>query len=116
MEGKVEQKRDRKSADERKPEQRWSCGRPSDEWNVSNLCVCHRDRSASAAHNLICVCRRDGSASATYYFDDQMAAKTDNKSWLYLKMLKQEEEERVRKEQVRFRERRGAVALKACVC
>lgn len=80
------------------------------------ICVCHRDGSTSAAHNLICMCRRDGSASATYYFDDQMAAKTDNKSWLYLKMLKQEEEERVRKEQVRFRERRGAVVLKACVC
>lgn len=69
------------------------------------------DGSASAIHNLICMCRRDGSASATYYFDDQVAAKADNKSWLYLKTLKQEEEERVRKEQVRFRERRGAAAL-----
>lgn len=80
------------------------------------ICVCYRDGSASATHNLICMYHRDGSASATYYFDDQMAAKTDNKSWLYLKMLKQEEEERVRKEQVQFRERRGAATLKACVC
>lgn len=77
------------------------------------ICVCQRDGSASATHNLICMCRRDESASATYYFDDQMAAKADNKSWLYLKLLKQEEEERVRKWQVRFRERRGAAALKA---
>ncbi|KAK7815571.1 hypothetical protein U0070_005683 [Myodes glareolus] len=56
---------------------------------------------------------RDGSASATYYFDDQMAAKTDNKSWLYLKMLKQEEEERVRKEQVRQRAKECSQALSA---
>lgn len=56
---------------------------------------------------------RDGSASATYYFDDQMAAKTDNKSWLYLKTLKHEEEERVRKEQVRWRAKECSQALSA---
>lgn len=56
---------------------------------------------------------RDGSASATYYFDDQVAAKADNKSWLYLKTLKQEEEERVRKEQVRQRAKECSQALSA---
>ncbi|XP_075836786.1 platelet-activating factor acetylhydrolase [Microtus pennsylvanicus] len=56
---------------------------------------------------------RDGSASATYYFDDQVAAKADNKSWLYLKLLKQEEEERVRKEQVRQRAKECSRALSA---
>lgn len=56
---------------------------------------------------------RDESASATYYFEDQMAAKAGNRSWLYFKKLKLENEERVRKEQVRQRAKECSQALSA---
>ncbi|ERE89293.1 platelet-activating factor acetylhydrolase-like protein [Cricetulus griseus] len=56
---------------------------------------------------------RDGSASATYYFEDQVAAKVENRTWLYLKMLKQEEEEKVRKQQVQQRAKECSQALSA---
>jgi hypothetical protein len=57
------------------------------------------------------VCCRDRSASATYFFEDQVAAKVENRSWLYLRKVKQEESESVRKEQVYFSERRGMAAF-----
>lgn len=56
---------------------------------------------------------RDGSASATYYFEDQAAAKMENRSWFYLKKIKQEESERARKEQVRQRAKECSKALSA---
>ncbi|XP_021073828.1 platelet-activating factor acetylhydrolase [Mus pahari] len=56
---------------------------------------------------------RDRSASATYYFEDQAAAKVENRSWLYLRKLKQEESESVRKEQVQQRARECSRALSA---
>ncbi|GAB1301079.1 1-alkyl-2-acetylglycerophosphocholine esterase [Apodemus speciosus] len=56
---------------------------------------------------------RDRSASATYYFEDQAAAKEENRSWFYLKKIKQEESERVRKEQVRQRAKECSQALSA---
>ncbi|XP_031202681.1 platelet-activating factor acetylhydrolase [Mastomys coucha] len=54
---------------------------------------------------------RDRSASATYYFEDQAAAKLENRSWFYLKKIKQEESGRVRKEQVRQRAKECSQAL-----
>ncbi|XP_059137284.1 platelet-activating factor acetylhydrolase isoform X1 [Peromyscus eremicus] len=56
---------------------------------------------------------RDESASATYYFEDQAAAKMENRSWIYLRTVKQEEAERVRKEQVRQRAKECSQALNA---
>ncbi|XP_040585242.1 platelet-activating factor acetylhydrolase [Mesocricetus auratus] len=56
---------------------------------------------------------RDGSASASYYFEDQAAAKAENRTWLYLKMVKQEEAEKVRKQQVRQRAKECSQALSA---
>ncbi|XP_008574194.1 PREDICTED: platelet-activating factor acetylhydrolase [Galeopterus variegatus] len=48
-----------------------------------------------ASHGFIvaAVEHRDGSASATYYFNDESTAEIGNKSWLYLKTVKQEDEE-----------------------
>ncbi|OBS70199.1 hypothetical protein A6R68_01262 [Neotoma lepida] len=68
-----------------------------------------------ASHGFIVatVEHRDGSASATYYFQDQAAAKAENRTWLYLRTLKQEEAERVRKEQVRQRAKECSQALSA---
>ncbi|KAL1771432.1 platelet-activating factor acetylhydrolase [Sigmodon hispidus] len=54
---------------------------------------------------------RDGSASATYYFENQTAAKAENRSWLYLKTVKEEEAETVRKEQVWQRAKECSHAL-----
>ncbi|XP_055468222.1 platelet-activating factor acetylhydrolase [Psammomys obesus] len=56
---------------------------------------------------------RDASASATYYFDDQAAAKAENRAWIYLKRIKPEESERGRKEQVRQRAKECSQALSA---
>lgn len=56
---------------------------------------------------------RDGSASATYYFEDQAAAEMKNSSWFYLKTVKPEEAERVRKEQVQQRAKECSQALNA---
>ncbi|KAL6036789.1 hypothetical protein STEG23_035091 [Scotinomys teguina] len=56
---------------------------------------------------------RDRSASATYYFEDQAAAEMENRTWLYLRTLRQEEAERVRKEQVRQRAKECSQALSA---
>lgn len=56
---------------------------------------------------------RDGSASATYYFENQTAAEMEDRSWLYLKTVEQEEAERVRKEQVQQRAKECSQALDA---
>ncbi|XP_062952725.1 platelet-activating factor acetylhydrolase isoform X2 [Cynocephalus volans] len=67
-----------------------------------------------ASHGFIvaAVEHRDGSASATYYFKDESAAEIGNKSWLYLKTVKQEDEEiPVRNEQVRQRAKECSQAL-----
>ncbi|KAB1261307.1 Platelet-activating factor acetylhydrolase [Camelus dromedarius] len=55
---------------------------------------------------------RDESASATYYFRDQTAAETGNKTWLYIRTLKQGDEEfPLRNEQVRQRAKECSQAL-----
>lgn len=54
---------------------------------------------------------RDESASATYYFQDQFAAKTDNKTWLYFKIPKQRDESFERNKQVRQRAKECSQAL-----
>lgn len=54
---------------------------------------------------------RDESASATYYFQDQFAAKTDNKTWLYFKIPKQWDESFERNKQVRQRAKECSQAL-----
>ncbi|XP_017200654.1 platelet-activating factor acetylhydrolase isoform X2 [Oryctolagus cuniculus] len=67
-----------------------------------------------ASHGFIvaAVEHRDGSASATYYFKDQSAAEIGNRSWLYYKTLKQDEEEiPIRNEQVRQRAKECSQAL-----
>nr|XP_045012550.1 platelet-activating factor acetylhydrolase [Jaculus jaculus]XP_045012551.1 platelet-activating factor acetylhydrolase [Jaculus jaculus] len=66
-----------------------------------------------ASHGFIvaAVEHRDGSASATYYFEDQLAAEKKTKSWLYLKTVKRDEAERVRKEQVQQRAKDCSQAL-----
>lgn len=66
-----------------------------------------------ASHGFIvaAVEHRDGSASATYYFNDQAAADTANKTWLYLKTLKREEEILERNKQVRQRAKECSEAL-----
>ncbi|XP_070442264.1 platelet-activating factor acetylhydrolase isoform X2 [Equus przewalskii] len=67
-----------------------------------------------ASHGFIvaAVEHRDGSASATYYFQDQSAAEIGNKSWLYFRSLKREEEEvLVRNEQVQQRAKECSQAL-----
>lgn len=53
---------------------------------------------------------RDESASATYYFRDQAAAKADNKTWMYIKIPKQENSSD-RNEQVRQRSQECSKAL-----
>ncbi|KFO36219.1 platelet-activating factor acetylhydrolase [Fukomys damarensis] len=53
---------------------------------------------------------RDESASATYYFQDQSAAESSNKSWLYFRSAKAESET-LRKEQVRHRGKECSQAL-----
>nr|BAG59587.1 unnamed protein product [Homo sapiens] len=66
-----------------------------------------------ASHGFIvaAVEHRDRSASATYYFKDQSAAEIGDKSWLYLRTLKQEEETHIRNEQVRQRAKECSQAL-----
>uniref|UniRef100_G3THA4 Platelet-activating factor acetylhydrolase n=3 Tax=Loxodonta africana TaxID=9785 RepID=G3THA4_LOXAF len=67
-----------------------------------------------ASHGFIvaAVEHRDGSASATYYFEDQSAAMKGNKSWLYFKTLKRDEDEApLRNEQVRQRAKECSQAL-----
>ncbi|XP_016068347.1 PREDICTED: platelet-activating factor acetylhydrolase [Miniopterus natalensis] len=68
-----------------------------------------------ASHGFIVatVEHRDGSASATYYFNDQSAAETGNKSWLYLKTPPQGEKEAasLRNAQVRQRAKECSQAL-----
>ncbi|XP_071469437.1 platelet-activating factor acetylhydrolase [Marmota flaviventris] len=66
-----------------------------------------------ASHGFIvaAVEHRDGSASATYYFEDQSAAETRNRSWLYFKTLEQGEEETFRKQQVQQRAKECSEAL-----
>ncbi|XP_072800962.1 platelet-activating factor acetylhydrolase isoform X2 [Vicugna pacos] len=55
---------------------------------------------------------RDESASATYYFRDQTAAETGNKTWLYIRTLKQGDEEfPLRNGQVRQRAKECSQAL-----
>ncbi|EPY76613.1 hypothetical protein CB1_001402117 [Camelus ferus] len=55
---------------------------------------------------------RDESASATYYFRDQTAAETGNKTWLYIRTLKRGDEEfPLRNEQVRQRAKECSQAL-----
>ncbi|XP_008844946.1 platelet-activating factor acetylhydrolase isoform X2 [Nannospalax galili] len=68
-----------------------------------------------ASHGFIvaAVEHRDGSASATYYFEDQAAAEIKDRSWFYLKTVKQEEAEKVRKEQVQQRAKECSQALTA---
>ncbi|XP_051008889.1 platelet-activating factor acetylhydrolase [Acomys russatus] len=56
---------------------------------------------------------RDESASATYYFEDQAAAKLENRSWLYIKKLKLEDAKIIRKEQVQQRAKECSQALSA---
>ncbi|KAM5262902.1 platelet-activating factor acetylhydrolase [Ctenodactylus gundi] len=43
---------------------------------------------------------RDESASATYYFQDESAAETGNRTWIYFKTVKREEAKAVRSQQV----------------
>ncbi|XP_054425437.1 platelet-activating factor acetylhydrolase isoform X2 [Pteronotus mesoamericanus] len=67
-----------------------------------------------ASHGFIVatVEHRDGSASATYYFNDQSAAEIGNKSWVYLKILRQGEEQApLRSTQVRQRAKECSEAL-----
>ncbi|XP_007934487.1 platelet-activating factor acetylhydrolase [Orycteropus afer afer] len=67
-----------------------------------------------ASHGFIvaAVEHRDGSASATYYFKDQSDAMKGDKSWLYFKTLKRDEEEaRLRNEQVQQRAKECSQAL-----
>lgn len=55
---------------------------------------------------------RDGSAAATYYFNSQCDAEVGNRSWLYLKTVKQDEDEKTtRNEQVRRRAKECSQAL-----
>ncbi|XP_004590479.2 platelet-activating factor acetylhydrolase [Ochotona princeps] len=55
---------------------------------------------------------RDGSAAATYYFNNQCDAEVGNRSWLYFKTLKQDEDEKTtRNEQVRRRAKECSRAL-----
>lgn len=65
-----------------------------------------------ASHGFIvaAVEHRDKSASATYYFKDQSAAKAKNKTWMYIKMLKQEDSSE-RNKQVRQRAKECSQAL-----
>ncbi|XP_055982077.1 platelet-activating factor acetylhydrolase [Sorex fumeus] len=65
-----------------------------------------------ASHGFIVasVEHRDESASATYYFQDQSAAKTENKTWMYLKIPKQEDSSE-RNKQVRQRAKECSRAL-----
>nr|KAF6507251.1 phospholipase A2 group VII [Rousettus aegyptiacus] len=72
-----------------------------------------------ASHGFIvaAVEHRDQSASATYYFNDQYAAETMNKTWLYFKTLKQgEDEETLRNEQVQQRAKECSQALNYILC
>ncbi|XP_039710310.1 platelet-activating factor acetylhydrolase isoform X1 [Pteropus medius] len=72
-----------------------------------------------ASHGFIvaAVEHRDQSASATYYFNDQYAAETVNKSWLYFKTLKRREEEAtLRNEQVQQRAKECSQALNYILC
>ncbi|XP_003789295.1 platelet-activating factor acetylhydrolase isoform X1 [Otolemur garnettii] len=67
-----------------------------------------------ASHGFIVatVEHRDRSASATYYFEDQLAAETGNKTWLYLQILRREEDElSVRNQQVHQRAKECSNAL-----
>lgn len=67
--------------------------------------------------NWFCLYCRDQSASATYYFNDQYAAETMNKTWLYFKTLKQgEDEETLRNEQVHCSKSRGVVVTEKGIC
>ncbi|XP_004606006.1 platelet-activating factor acetylhydrolase [Sorex araneus] len=65
-----------------------------------------------ASHGFIVatVEHRDESASATYYFQNQSAAETGNKTWVYLKIPKQEESSE-RNKQVRQRAKECSRAL-----
>ncbi|KAM5327945.1 platelet-activating factor acetylhydrolase isoform 1-T2 [Glossophaga mutica] len=67
-----------------------------------------------ASHGFIVatVEHRDGSASATYYYKDQSAAEIGNKSWLYLRVLRQGEEQApLRSAQVQQRAKECSEAL-----
>ncbi|KAF6115540.1 phospholipase A2 group VII [Phyllostomus discolor] len=67
-----------------------------------------------ASHGFIVatVEHRDGSASATYYFNNQSAAETGNRSWLYLRTLRQGEEQApLRSAQVQQRAKECSEAL-----